>query len=152
MKTKIILSLIVLSIGILPVFAEKIPVKIKPAQTISTNHDEIEVGDKLKFTTVNDVYVDDKIYIKAGTNVYGVVDFLHNNGWTGDYAEIKLNEFITQNINGEKIVLKYPIDIKGSNKTNCKIKTFLLDISLLIRGAEINIEPNSTYINIFINH
>lgn len=150
MKIKIFLSLILFSILTMPSFAEKIPVRIEPIQVISTHHDEVEVGDKIKFTTTKDVMLNGKIYIKASTNVYALVDFVHNNGWAGDNAEIKFNKFITQNINGEKIIIKYPISLKGCHEKANIIKTFLADITILVRGAEIYIEPDSMYVNIFI--
>ena len=133
-----------------PVFAEKIPVKIEPVQIISTHHDEVEVGDKIKFRTAKDININGKLYIKADTPVYGIVDFIHNNGWAGDNAEIKFNKFITQNISGEKIEIDYPVSIKGNHETANAIKTFVSEITLLVRGSEIYIEPDSFYINIFI--
>lgn len=152
MKIKISLVLILLSILAMPSYAEKIPVKIEPAQVISTHQDQIEVGDKIKFKIAKDVKLNNKIYLKAGTNIYAVVDFVHNNGWAGDSAEVKFNKFITQNINGEKIIIEYPISIKGCHEKANIIRTCLSDISILIRGAEIHIEPDSMYVNIFITH
>lgn len=150
MKTKIFLILILYLITAPHAFAEKIPVKIEPAQVISTHHDEIEVGDKIKFFVSKDVKVDGKIYLEKGTNIYGIVDFVHNNGWAGDSAEIKFNKFITQNINGEKIIINYPIDLVGNKETANASRQLLSEILMLIRGAEILIEPDSMYVNIFI--
>lgn len=44
--------------------AEKLPIKITPTQVITTSADEIEVGDWIKFKTVNDVFYKNKLLIK----------------------------------------------------------------------------------------
>jgi len=153
MKKKIFFSLLIITLISAPVFAEKIPVKLEPAQIISTKHDEIEVGDPISFKIMNDVYVGDKIYIQKGTSVKGIVDFVHNNGWAGDSAEIKLNRFITKNANGEKISIDYPINLtEQANAINCtkQYSANILSLLMIIRGSELYIEPDTTYFNLFI--
>lgn len=68
--------------------SENTPIKIKPDQKISTCYDEIEVGDKIKFSTVKDVYKNGKLYIKKDTPIYGTVDYVSENGWSYDNAQI----------------------------------------------------------------
>ena len=50
--------------------SENTPVKITPAQKISTSYDEIEVGDKIKFQTVKDVYKNGNIVYLAHPAVW----------------------------------------------------------------------------------
>lgn len=134
-----------------PAFAEKTPVKIAPAQIISTNHDEIEVGDWVNFEIVNDVYVNGSLYIKKNTPLYGFVDFVHPNGWAGDSAEVRFKTFETNDLKGQKVIINYPLVLNGSNSKNNDVKQYLAMAFLrLIRGAEICIEPDTKIFNIFI--
>ena len=141
----------------MPVFAEKIPVKVAPVQIISTHHDELEVGDKLEFEVVKDVYKDEKLFIKKGTNLIGVVDFVHPNGWFGDGANIKLLNFSTTDVNNKNIEISYPLNIKGGMvRSETKqywirnIATTFTWLGVLIRGSEIFVEPDTKIYNIFI--
>lgn len=158
MKRGIVFSLMLITFFCLPAFAEKIPVRLTPLQVISTKNDEVEVGDAISFRVVNDVYEGDELLFKKGTTAFGVVDFVHNNGWTGDSAEIKLVKFVIKNTNGEKIIINYPIDIKGNvetaNVSRQVTSTFLTTvfdgILFVIRGSEIYIEPDTMVFNVFI--
>lgn len=164
MQNKIIYFLILMIIFALPVCAEKIPVKIAPIQIISTHDDQIEVGDKLDFETVNDIYCDNNLIIKKGTKVIGFVDFFHQNGWGGDSAEIKLKRFQTKDVNEKTINFESKLVIKGSQNSGstkgCAIiySSFHNLISWgegfsilgLIRGSEVFVEPDTTIYNIFI--
>ncbi len=140
-----------------PAFAEKIPVKITPIQIISTSHDEIEVGDKLVFEVVNDVYKDNKLFIKKGSTIRGVVDFVHPNGWFGDAANVKLLNFYTVDANDKKVEISYPVNVKGgiirSENKQSWIRAFAIVINpllVLIRGSEIFVEPDTKIYNVFI--
>lgn len=146
-----IFSFAIIAIFIPPCFAEKIPVKLTNAELLSTKHDEIEVGDLIDFKTLNDIYVEDKLYIKKGTKVIGTVDFVHNNGWGGDSAEIKIKKIILKNANGEKITINYPISINGNSETANTLKQLILsNIFIFIRGSELYIEPEKIRFSVFI--
>lgn len=151
-KKMFIISL--LFIFAMPAFAEKIPVKIAPTQIISTKHDEIEVGDKIEFEVVNDVYKDNKLFIKKGSAITSIVDFVHPNGWFGDAANIKLINFSTTDVTDKKVEISYPANIKGgiirSETKQYWIKYFLNYLGFIIRGAEISVEPDTKIYNIFI--
>lgn len=141
----------------IPAFAEKIPVKIAPTQIISTNHDEIEVGDKITFEVVNDVYKENKLFIKKGSTVQGTIDFVHPNGWFGDAANIKLINFSTADVNDKKVDISSPVNIKGgivrSETKQYWINYAVITVSslgVLIRGSEIFIEPDTKVYNLFI--
>lgn len=134
-------------------FAEKIPVKIAPTKMISTHHDEIELGDNIPFEIVNDVYIDDKIYLKKGTIVLGTVDFVHPNGWAGDNAEIWFKSFSVKQPNCKNFDIDYSLKIKGNSERANNIKQALAYYVIrLVRGSEIFIEPDSKIYNIFIEH
>lgn len=139
-------------------FANNIPVKITPAQIISTHHDEIELGDYINFKIVKDVYVDNKLYLKKDTPITGFVEFFHENGWAGDSAEISFNKFRTRDVNGREVIINYPLKLVGNNLKANDIKQslalnltiFVQQILALIRGSEIKLEPESKIFNLFI--
>ena len=69
MKKILILLLMLLISGQTVFAAQKTPIKIVPAENISTCYDEIQTGDKLLFQVKNDVYVDKQLIFKKGANV-----------------------------------------------------------------------------------
>lgn len=150
-KFVLLILMIMLSSMFQSANAEKIPVKITPTQIVSTNHDEINIGDWVGFEIVNDVYLDDKLYIKKGTPIYGFVDFVHPNGWGGDCAEIKFKTFKTIDAEGKKITLNSFLDLQGkcSKGNDLKQSTAFL-ITGIVRGSEIYFEPDTKTFNIFL--
>ena len=176
---KLILILLLVLASTVPAFAEKISVKIAPAQIISTNLDEIEVGDRINFEAVNDVYINSKLYISKGSKIVGVVDFVHNNGWGGDSAEIVFKNFYTTDVNDNKVIISYPLVIDGKEEMASNVREvankglvavgprvvtrfvrpfrflhyqYLSYVGFAIRGAEINVEPDTQIYNLFIGH
>lgn len=153
MNKKLLYSLFICILFAMPAFAEKIPVKITPIQQISTNDDnnQIVVGDWIKFQVVNDVYLNNKLFIQKYSAVTGVVDFVHQNGWAGDSAEVWFSTFYLTGINGKSFSVSYPLKIKGICEEHNAIKqAFAYYILRLVRGAEIFIEPDTKIYNIFI--
>ena len=129
--------------------SEDTPVKITPAQKISTCYDEIEVGDKIKFKTAKDVYKNGKLYIKKGTPVYGTVDYVSDNGWAYDNAQIDLKKFQTKTADGKVVVIENPLSINGFEilkfKSN-RIAQFFNYCGVAFRGKEIEINPEKEQI------
>ena len=137
---------------------EEAPLKIKPAQIISTCYDEIEVGDKIKFEVVKDFYKNGKLYIKKDTPVYGLVDYVSANGWNFDNAQIDFKQFRTKTITGDKLTIHNPLSINGYEilkyKSNRMAQMFNY-CGLLFRGKEVEIIPNkdsNIEFNIFIKN
>lgn len=151
MKKILSLFILVVILNNCPAFAEKIPVRITPTQIISTHHDEVVLNDWIEFETVSDVYKDKKLYIKEGTPVIGVVDFVHENGFENDLAEIKFQTFYVKDVNNNKITISYPLTLNQRVvvKDNFK-KLVKLNITSFFRGSEIFIEPDTKVFNIFI--
>jgi hypothetical protein len=176
---KIFLTFLICLFFTLPSFAEKIPVKIEPIQVISTNYDEVEVGDYINFEVVKDVYVNDDLYIKKHTHAKGLVDFVHPNGWGGDSADIVFKTFYTTDIKDKKVTISYPLEINGKAEMGNSIRRisderittvapraiphffpnfrlpyigwgYLNYVGFVIRGSEIFVEPDTTIYNIFI--
>lgn len=124
--------------------SEDTPVRITPAQKISTCYDEIEVGDKIKFSFVKDVYKDGNLYLKKGDLIYGIVDYIDDNGWYYDSAQIDFKYFKTKTVDGKTITIESPLTINGfeilkykSNRT----AQFFNYCGGAFRGKEVDINP-----------
>lgn len=164
---KITFILLLLIFAVSPACAEKIAVKIAPAQVISTHHDEIETGDWVKFEVAKDVYLNNVLYISKNTEIIGVVDFVHQNGWGGDCAQIYFKNFYTKDVNNKKVVISYPIEINGNSEMANAARDVSEDVfrktwffihnigyfkfgAFVLRGAEIFVEPDTKVYNLFI--
>ncbi len=124
--------------------SEDKPVKIKPAQKISTCFDEIEVGDNVKFVASKDVYKNKKLYIKKGTPVIGKVDYVSENGWAYDNAQIEFKNFKTKNVDGKLITISSPLTIDGFEILKFKgnrTAQFFNYCGVLFKGKEVEIIP-----------
>ena len=121
-----------------------IPIKIAAEQRISTAHNEIEINDKLKFKVVDDVYKNNKLYIKKNSTIYGIVDYITENGWAYDNAEIDIKCFKVKTIDNKIITINYPIKINGFEILKYKGKRFVQFFNYIgvnFRGKEIDIIP-----------
>lgn len=121
---------------------EKIPVKIVPAENISTVYDDVQLGDRLLFKVKNDVYCGKTLIFKKDTTVLGYVSFLNENGWTNDNAEIQMNEFRLKDTEGKLIEIKSEVTLNGFEllKTKGKrIAQFFNYIGVIARGKEVDI-------------
>jgi len=139
---KILILTILLIFTNLATYAEKIPVKIVPDQLISTCYDEIQVGDSVKFKAANDVYLNDKIYIKKDTPIVGIVSYVSENGWSFDNAQVDFETFKTRDVNNKIVVINSPVKINGFEilkyKGNRKAQFFNY-AGVIFRGKEIEI-------------
>lgn len=168
---KILPVLVLFFFVILPACAEKIPVRIAPLQAISTHQDDVETGDWIKFEVADDVYVNDAIYLKKNTEVTGIVDFVHPNGWGGDCAQIYFKKFYTRDVNDKKVEIIYPVNINGKSEMATAFRDvperalnyvprFLYlghyvalgfrYVPFVVRGSEIFVEPDTKTYNVFI--
>ena len=131
--------------------AEKLPIKITPTQLISTHHNEIEIGDWIKFKVVNDVFYKNKLYIKKDTQVIGVVAQLHENGYVADNAEIVFDHFFVRNVGNELIKMNYTLTL-NCDKFECEglDDRIVKYIGVIFRGNEIKVLPESAQYNIFL--
>lgn len=123
--------------------AKKIPLKIQPAQNISTTNDETQVGDILRFQVIEDCYYNNKILVKKGTYVNGKVGHFNENGWTGDNAKLQLYNFQTKDVNGKIVNIKSEVLLNGFDllKTKGNRKAQPINyLGTIVRGKEIDIK------------
>ena len=126
------------------------PVKIKPAQKISTCYDETEVGDRIKFIIEKDIYKNGKLYIKKDTPIYGTVDYVSDNGWSYDNAQIDIKKFKTRTADGKVITISSPLSINGFDilkYKSKKIAQFFNYCGVAFRSKEVEILPEQDNIN-----
>lgn len=124
---------------------EKLPIKIAPLEPISTAYDETEVGDRVPFLVLEDVYKNNKVFIKKDTTLYGTVDFVKENGWFGDNAEVEFKIFRVRNAQGKLTTFTSNLTLTGFNTLkwyNPAWKRFFNYCSLVFRGNEVDINPN----------
>lgn len=136
--------------------SETTPIKIKPAQKISTCFDEIEIGDKINFITAKDVYKNGKLYIEKDTKVEGIVDYVSDNGWASDNAQIDFKTFKTTDVDGKTVTITSPMSINGFEILKYKSNRpaqFFNYCGVVFRGKEVEINPNKDNIefNIWLN-
>lgn len=139
MKKIFIISLLLLAGN--GVFAENIPLKIKPAQDISTCYDELEVGDKILFTPAGNT----RLNLKSGAPVIGVIDYIQSNGWGPENAEIQFKKFILTFEDGTRKTYSTSLTINGFEELKTrypKFKRFFEYFGLAVRGKEIDIRKD----------
>ena len=143
---KKILLLMLLLIGSSAFASEQIPIRIVPAEPISTVHDEVQLGDNIMFKVQNDVYYYDKLIFAKDAPVFGTVDKIEDNGWANDNAEIRLEKFKVRNSKNEIVTIKSNVKIDGFELLKTKQKRFAQFfnyIGVIFRGKEIDIKyPN----------
>lgn len=123
---------------------EKLNIDIVPLELISTCHDETQINDVIRFKVLNDVYYKDKLYIKKGTRLIGYVDYVQDNGWDYDSAQIQFKKFKTKDAEGKIIEFNSDLTIDGFEILKYKGKRFAQFfnyIGIIGRGKEIEIIP-----------
>ena len=123
--------------------SEQIPIRIVPAERISTVHDEIQLGDNIMFKVQNDVYLNDKLIFTKDALVFGTVDKIEDNGWANDNAEIRVEKFKLRNAKNEIVTIKSNVKIDGFELLKTKQKRFAQFfnyIGVIFRGKEIDIK------------
>lgn len=140
---KKILVLLVLSIAGSVFASEQTPIRIIPAESISTVHDEIQLGDRIMFKVKEDVYNGNNLIFIKDTPVYGVVSKIEDNGWANDNAEIRLETFKLRNLKNEIVTIKSNVKINGFELLKYKNKHFVQFfnyIGVIFRGKEIDVK------------
>lgn len=125
----------------------KVAIKIMPLEKISTANDEIEVGDKVPFKVIDDVYRNKRLFIKKDTTMYGTVDFVKENGWFGNNAQVGFKTFRVRNTAGKLTTFNSELSLDGFDTLkwfNPKWKRFFNYCSIVFRGNEVDINPKTS--------
>ncbi|MBO7672171.1 hypothetical protein J6S88_02055 [bacterium] len=152
---KLILLFTILLFGLCSFGAEKLPIKIAPVNDMSTIHDEAEVGDIVEFKIVRDVIKNDKVFIHEGTKIYGQIDYIKENGWCFDNAQIEFKNFEIIPENGKILKFESSLTIDGFEMLQYyypKWKRGFQYIGSAFRGKEIDLANDKDVIfNIWYN-
>ena len=128
---------------------EEAAIQLRPAQKISTCYNEIEAGDKIRFIVTDDVYKNGKIFISKGAPLVGVVEYISDNGWYYDNAEIELKTFRVRDVNGNIVTINNDVIINGFEVIKYKRKKFAQFFNycgVIFRGKEIEILKDDNYV------
>lgn len=131
----------------------EIPVSITPNQVISTSHDEVEIGDELNFKVVKDTYFNNSLLFKEGSPALALVDYVSENGFVADSAYIQILKFKILDTKNNWVTVDCSMKIKGLECRDTKrniLKKCVHGIAFIIRGDEVELQPEQRNFNIFI--
>lgn len=142
MLKKIILSLILISLGLSSSAKEQVVTLYAPAK-ITTSDLTLTEGDNINFAISNDIYVNSKLFIKKDEKVTGLITSIEPNGFGCKEATIYSEHFKTKDVDGKEVKLGGIIYVKG--RTHWMFTQFIPVLPTFIRGGEVQIEPNDTF-------
>lgn len=147
MSKKLILVGIILVFGQV-IFAQTTPVQINSTEKISTSNPNLQEGDKINFIITDDVFLNSKLYIKKGETVSGTITSLERKDFLYKPASIYAENFVTKNINGQKIKLDGIIYKKGSDYW--MITQFIPAPLFTLKGGEAKIKPQKDVFTLYL--
>lgn len=122
---------------------------------ISVKKQHLDEGMKVKFQVVEDVKINNLLFVKKDTPVEGIIETITKSSGGGDPEEIIIGRFVTNDVNGNKIDLAGQIQKKGANRAlwirplvwlGCA--SFFgtpLVVLLLVKGGPVKIKPEQKY-------
>lgn len=128
-----------------PVFADT-SIVVAPKTKITTSNQNLKEGDYLDFVVNQNVFLNNKLLIKQGSIVEGMVTYLEPNTWGGDEAKLTIEQFVTRDIHNKRIKLVGNV-YKEGNRHEGYLAFFRL---WLIRGGEVQIKPEKDRFNLFV--
>ena len=145
---KKILSIIMLSLLLQSqIYAATIPegtmLVVQPQKEI--NADNVKEGDRVNFTVVQPVKVNNEVVIKSGREVTAEVVKKKNNGILGIPGELELGNFEMVASNNDIIRLRGTVVDKGEGRYWANVGWFFLFPILFIKGDDGKIRVNSTH-------
>ncbi len=146
MLKKIIISFILIAIAG-RVYAKEVEISVYSPVKITTSNLDLKEGDRIEFETVQDTYLNSKLYLKKDEKTLGVITSLEDNGFCCKEAAIYAENFRIKNVDGKTIKLNGIIYKKG--RTHWMFTQFLPIIPELIRGGEVQITEKDRF-NLYI--
>lgn len=122
------------------------PVLVVPETKISTSDSLLKEGDNVYFVILKDVVSKNRLFIKKGSIVEGMVTYLEPNSWAGVQAKLTIEQFVVNDVNNNRIKLIGNV-YKTGNSQEGYSRFFHL---WFIRGGEVHITPekDSFYLSI----
>lgn len=120
------------------------PIVLRNMEAIDSSN--IANGSSVMFTVVNDVIVDDKVVIKAGSVVNAQVTYAKKKNYAGVAGEITVSDFAVKAVDGTYIPLRATLNAKGEEKMGLSIGLglFICVLFLLMKGDEAVIPSGTT--------
>lgn len=120
------------------------PIVLKNMETI--NSSAINIGSTVTFTVVNDVKVNDKIVIKAGSVADAQISYSKRKNYAGIGGEIVVSDFSVHAVDGTYIPLRATLSSRGEDKVGLSVGLgfFLCVLFLLIKGEDAIIPAGTT--------
>lgn len=147
MYKKLIITGIIVIFG-QAIFAQTIPVSIKPTENITTSNPRLQEGDNLNFVVTEDVFLNSKIYLKKDETVSGTITSLEKKDFLYKPALIYVENFVTKNIHGQKIKLDGIIYKKGNDYW--MITQFIPVPLFTLKGGEVKISPQKDIFTLYL--
>lgn len=95
------------------------PVVISNNQYLDSS--QIHSGDKVYFTIVNEVKIDGKTLIKAGSQVDATITFAKKKGMIGEPGVITISDFSTKAVDGSMVPLRARVYATGQDKSDLSL-------------------------------
>lgn len=120
------------------------PIVLRNMETINSSN--ITNGSSVMFTVINDVVVDDKVLIKAGSIVNAQVNYAKKKNYAGVAGEITISDFAAKAVDGTYVPLRATLSSKGEEKMGLSIGlgVVICILFLLIQGDDAVIPAGTT--------
>ena len=128
-----------------------LPIKLQPAEVISTANPLLKAGDTVNFIVAEDVFHDKNLVVKKGTKVTGLILSLVENTYHGAPAEITIGQFEIKE-NNRTYNIKGVIEKKGSTHEKAINNwSYIIGPAVFwIRGGETKLTPEKDQYTLYI--
>lgn len=129
-----------------------LPIKLRPAQIISTANPLLKAGDTVEFVVAEDVFHDKNLVVKKGTKVTGLILSLVENTYHGAAAEITIGQFEIKEKGNRTFNIKGVIEKKGSTHEKAINNwSYIIGPAVFwIRGGETKLSPEKDQYTLYI--
>lgn len=152
MLKKILISLVLFLLLDLnsSAFSKDIPVPLITNTKISTSNVNLQEGDNINLLVADDVYLNNKLYIKKGSNAVGVITSLTKNDFTCQEAQIYAEQFKVKNVDGNIVKISGVVHKEGRNHS---LMTQYMPFGYhIIRGGEAQILPEKDTFTLYLKN
>ncbi|WP_018249453.1 hypothetical protein [Orenia marismortui] len=120
------------------------PVLLQLNDTLTA--DTVNMGDEVALTVVQDVVVDGKVVIKAGSTAFATITAAEDNGFLGKAGKMGLKVNSVTTVDGTSVALSGTRFIQGEDKSTMSVVVgvFICAPFLLMKGEEAVIPANTT--------
>lgn len=120
------------------------PIILRNVEAIDSSN--ITTGSSVTFKVVNDILVDNKVVINAGSMVDAQIAYAKKKNYAGIAGEITVSDFAVRAVDGTYIPLRATMSSRGEDKIaiSAGLGIFLCPLFLLIQGDDATIPAGTT--------